>query len=424
MRYCLLFIIFILIGLVIENTDFNAYAQSNAINEQLDRLNRDIERTRQNKSQLDSKAGKLQADLKVLKRDLIRMAQELQNQEAVVSRLELQLKLLEQDNSTRNQEIGLHYNQISQAIHLFSNYHQADLVAILMQETPPDEVFQGLIVMASLLPQVSDRARLLNEDVKSLSNLQQVINIKLSDLEDSKIRLNEGKERLETLVARNLDQYKITERSRQVKALELLALGNEAASLNELITKLNRPRPPLPSDGTQESRDAESQGVEGEATPLIAPLETDGETQENILLAKPEGIRPFPNKASQLALPVRGTLIRHYGDDLEIGGTSKGISVRARADAQVIAPFDGKVAFAGTFREFGLVVILEHDGGYHSVLAGMDELNVVPQQWLLAGEPVGNLADQEASEAAILYVELRKDGQSMDPQTYFDFPTS
>ncbi|MGY8959212.1 MAG: murein hydrolase activator EnvC family protein, partial [Alphaproteobacteria bacterium] len=80
----------------------------------------------------------------------------------------------------------------------------------------------------------------------------------------------------------------------------------------------------------------------------------------------------------------------------------------------VIAPFDGKVVFSGPFRNYGQILIIEHRGGYHTVLAGLSRIDATVGQWLLAGEPVGVLAARSQGKPT-LYVELRHNGQPINP---------
>src|SRR3546814_13495368 len=87
-------------------------------------------------------------------------------------------------------------------------------------------------------------------------------------------------------------------------------------------------------------------------------------------------------------MPVRGSVVRLYGQESQApGSTDKGISIRARPGAQVVAPFDGKIAYAGPFRGYGLILIIDHGGRYHTILAGFDRIDAVVGQWGLAGEP-------------------------------------
>ena len=89
--------------------------------------------------------------------------------------------------------------------------------------------------------------------------------------------------------------------------------------------------------------------------------------------------------------------------------------IRTRDNAQVVSPFDGTVIFAGPFRGYGNLIIIEHGGGYLTLLAGLNNFDVELGQLLLAGEPVGQMP---TGEDAKLYVELRKDNQPIDPMAW------
>jgi len=101
--------------------------------------------------------------------------------------------------------------------------------------------------------------------------------------------------------------------------------------------------------------------------------------------------------------------------------------VSAPAGGGVVAPFDGRIVYAGGFRDLGLVLIIRHAGGYHSVLAGLGRVDVDAEQWVLAGEPVGVMPAPQSSRSAgegteagvvPLYFELRRDGRPVDPQPW------
>ena len=132
-------------------------------------------------------------------------------------------------------------------------------------------------------------------------------------------------------------------------------------------------------------------------------------------LTPPPSLRPFPEVESSLTMPVRGRVVRLYGQESEApGSTAKGISIQARAGAQVVAPFDGKIAYAGPFRGYGLILIIDHGGRYHTILAGFDRIDAVVGQWVLAGEPVARMGDPTGGNPE-LYFELRRTGQAINP---------
>ena len=119
----------------------------------------------------------------------------------------------------------------------------------------------------------------------------------------------------------------------------------------------------------------------------------------------------------RIPYPVKGTVVKKFGELTEAGISSKGIVIATRANAQVISPYDGTVLFAGPFRGYGELLIIEHGDGYHTLLAGLGRLDTSVGQSLLAGEPVGVMTD---AGKPTLYVELRKNGQPVNPASWLD----
>jgi septal ring factor EnvC (AmiA/AmiB activator) len=129
-----------------------------------------------------------------------------------------------------------------------------------------------------------------------------------------------------------------------------------------------------------------------------------------------------------MELPVAGEILRRYGDDDGTGGTMYGDIVTTQSGAIVTAPADGNVLYAGPFRSYGQLLILDAGDGYHVVLAGLGRISVSLGQSVLAGEPVGLMGEARvASTVAVdadssrpeLYVEFRKDGKPVDPAPWW-----
>ena len=196
-------------------------------------------------------------------------------------------------------------------------------------------------------------------------------------------------------------------------------LAGQAKNLQDLIDRLNKAK-------------VETGPAAPAGTPQTASLSPDV-TQPALpeRMEQPAGFRNFPDLAqigpqNAVFAPARGKIVTHFGDPTETGGTSKGLVLETRPGAQVVAPYDGRIAFEGPFRSYGQILIIEHGGGYHTVLAGLDRVDAVVGQYLLAGEPVGVMGSGEgAGEAASasgrpkLYLELRRDGQPIDPVPWF-----
>ena len=136
-------------------------------------------------------------------------------------------------------------------------------------------------------------------------------------------------------------------------------------------------------------------------------------------LAQPAG--PGLGEAhGQLGSPVVGTVVKAFGEPGDAGATT-GISYAVPPSARVAAPCDGKVVFAGPFRSYGQLMIIDCGGGYHFVLAGLDRLDVPVGRPVQSGEPIGVMAAWDPRVPAnrpLLYLELRQQGQPINPAPY------
>jgi len=168
--------------------------------------------------------------------------------------------------------------------------------------------------------------------------------------------------------------------------------------------------------------------------------EEDRRLREAALAAMPipdvnrlTGPQPFSQMTKQVSLPVAGRFARHFGEDDGNGGVMHGDTVTTQSGAIVTAPSDGDVLYAGPFRSYGQLLILNAGDGYHVVLAGMGRISVAPGHAVLAGEPVGAMGETGAAGASgsgigkaapELYIEFRKDGKPVDPTPWWSVRVS
>ena len=137
---------------------------------------------------------------------------------------------------------------------------------------------------------------------------------------------------------------------------------------------------------------------------------------------------PFSTMKGRLSKPVAGRTVIGYGSEDDIGREATGMSIAARADDMVTTPADATVLYAGPFRSYGQLLILDAGDGYHVVLAGMDRIDVEAGQFVSAGEPVAMMGARRVASVAVaefgalepsLYVEFRKDGKPVDPSPWW-----
>jgi septal ring factor EnvC (AmiA/AmiB activator) len=100
-----------------------------------------------------------------------------------------------------------------------------------------------------------------------------------------------------------------------------------------------------------------------------------------------------------------------FGAKRESGLASTGLTLAPVVGAQVVAPGRGRIAFAGAYRGFGRIVIIEHDGGWTSLVTGLDRVDVAVGDTVIGGSPIG-MADGGTQPVSI---ELRRDGTPVNP---------
>ena len=216
-----------------------------------------------------------------------------------------------------------------------------------------------------------------------------------------------------------------------------LAAREQAATvsdLNELIQKLDQQiaKAEVAQYDAELAAERALRAKQQDQSLAVAGNERVVEIKPNstkVAFASPDRMKPampFDSAKGSLALPAQGKRLKRFGDADEAGGTVKGISLQTRPEARITAPSDGWVVYAGPFRSYGQLLILNTGGGYHVLLAGMSRIDASLGQFVLTGEPVAVMGapgqtSQGSNETSrpVLYVEFRKDGKPIDPDPWW-----
>ena len=260
------------------------------------------------------------------------------------------------------------------------------------------------------------RAERLAADLGELVSLRKVIAAERDQLATDRDKLRDDQTRLAALVDERQRKQSSIEKDIETEGARAVALARQVDSLQGLISKMEQ-------DLNSAARAAAAASMRG------APVALNGKPNLGAL-KDPARMSPaiaFASAKGLFALPVNGTKIREFGGSDGAGGAEKGISLATRAGAQVTSPCDGWVVYAGLFRNYGQVLILNAGGGYHVVLAGMERISVDVGQFVLTGEPVAVMGGGPQSAAAVatgssqpvLYIEFRKDGSPVDPSPWW-----
>jgi septal ring factor EnvC (AmiA/AmiB activator) len=255
------------------------------------------------------------------------------------------------------------------------------------------------------------------------SDLSELVRVR-KDIADERDRLGQEvatltaqQQKVNLLVGERQHRQAETEKALQAERDRAAQLAHQVDNLKDLIAKLEGNLDTAARASRSAAR-ANDDNIGVDRRQSLAALKDPGRLSPAIA---------FSAARNMLPLPVNGIKIRDFGHPDRLGGVEKGSSIATRSGAQVTAPCDGWVVYAGPFRSYGQLLILNAGGGYHVLLAGMERISVDLGQFVVTGEPVatmgngGQLAGLQVtgSSQPILYVEFRKDGTPIDPSPWW-----
>lgn len=283
-----------------------------------------------------------------------------------------------------------------------------------MLVTPEDALqsVRSAILFGAVLPGMRHDVETLASDLSMLASVRKEIASERSQLEKSREALENDQARLTALTAARQKQQAEIEKNLLSERERAAQLARQSEDVQALIGKLEQGLDRASRAARSAARSAADKKA-AETRPSLAALKDPGRLAPAI---------PFARAKGTLPLPVNGVRIRDFGRDDGVGGQEKGLSIAARPGAQITAPCDGWVVYAGPFRNYGQLLILNAGDGYHVLLAGMERISVDLGQFVVTGEPVAVMGGRVQAPAAIatgsgqpvLYVEFRKDGTPVD----------
>jgi septal ring factor EnvC (AmiA/AmiB activator) len=418
-------------------------------------------RERRDRAQeLKEKAAELSEQVRSLKAKSVAAARRIQELERELTDIESTLATLESERRRKRRELDTRRAQLAETLAALQRIAVLPPEALAVARGSPMEIVRSGNLLQVAVPEIERRARALKREIADLRQLSSEITDQRARLRDTADELAEERRELEQLAARKRDLRAEAVARSQRAAEEAEALARRAESMRELMAELEAQRqarqealrqrrarnaaptpdtkPPAPDRGSpaQTRRSADGgRAPEGQTQTAArttgeqatAPGDGGSGAAGDARLDRPSDIRNFPDRRRSLTVPAAGRIVTRYGERMQRAGgrvSAKGIEIVTRPGAQVVAPYDGKVVYAGPFRGYGRILIIEHGGRYHSLLAGLERIDAVVGQWVLAGEPVGVMAgDSDSSgqgESSTrrppkLYVELRRTGQPINP---------
>ncbi len=337
--------------------------------------------------EIAARADAAAKDAETVRQDMVGAAGAVQDHEAALADLQTQLGELDQLAADKRRDLDLKRQQANGALTALLRLAVRPTEALIGQPTSPTETVRSAILLRDVLPRLEAQAAEIKADIDALARLRAQAEAQKRKFAAETASLDADRKRLAALYDRKAQLKQQTDVERLGAEQKVAALAAEAQDLRDLVARLDEQR-------------ARERATAAASSPPKRPAESG------------EG-KPFSEAQGQMPLPARGRISIHFGQPTESGMTAKGITIETQPGAQVVAPYDGRVAFAGPFRGYGLLLIIEHGEGYHTLLAGMARIDSGVGQSLVAGEPVGVM--DQAEDKPLLYVELRRNGQPINP---------
>jgi murein hydrolase activator len=360
----------------------------------------------ENTAALKREIEQIGADRRKLNQNLIDTAGRIRKVEEQVAATETRLKPLDENEASIRKSLDGRRAVIGEVLAALQRIGHRPPPALIASPEDALQAVRTAMVLGAVLPGMRHEVEALANDLNELANVRKKITAERDRLKSEVASLGNERARMTALLEERQKQQAEREKALEGERARTADLAKQVDNLKDLIAKLEQ--------GLDSATRAAREAARTDSRPAMAALHDPGRLAPAVSFASLRG---------QVPIPVNGVKLKEYGAPDGIGGVEKGVSVATRAGAQVTAPADGWVVYAGAFRSYGQLLILNAGNGYHILLAGMERISVDLGQFVLTGEPVAVMGNGShiaavlatGSSQPVLYIEFRKDGTPVDP---------
>jgi len=400
------------------------------LDENLKKVERALEQGSARKRDLDQLANSVETELERLRRALVRAAEATQEREAELTAVEAKLAELEAEREESLSTLAVKKQQLGRVSGALRRLAARPPVAMIASPADPLDTVHTAMLLGAVLPDLQQEAARLSGEIARHAAVERQIREEQERLAAAGAALEEERERVAALLEAKQAARNSMAAERTAVADRLSELAASARDLRDLMRRVEQHQAQSDSArkrlnsivGSSNQPSGESAVAPGAAPP--APRPKPAGTTE--FVARLPGGPGIASSKGNLTYPAAGKISQRFGAANALGLTERGVVIATRERAQVVAPFDGKVIYAGPFRGYGQIVMIEHDDDYLTLMAGMSSVDVQVGQGVLAGEPVARMgaAGTGAEGTEGLYVEFRHNGAPIDPLPWWSARTN
>lgn len=358
--------------------------------------------------QLEARSNAVAREVSDIDTDLLAAAGDATAREEAAYAAEEELMILADETQTANASLSADQAALDDLLAALMTFGSRKPPALAASPEDTAAAVRAAILMSDAAPALSARAAELKTQIDTLNRLAAETREQQANLASATGALSARREEIAALATeKRLASAALAAETAAARA-ESKRLAAEAQTLRELLDSLAKSAPAAPSVKPSPGK-TPAKPTPGKPS-ATAPAKPPAKPPAAVAAAA----RP-PSALAPLQ-PAVGTRLHRFGQTVD-GAKQEGLTLATRASAQVVAPLDARVQYAGVFRTYGLMVILDVGSDVLVVVSGLDALYPEAGQWVLAGEPIGRMADRK-SPSPELYLEVRRKGQPVDPDKW------
>jgi murein hydrolase activator len=401
--------------------------------QKLDQTEQKLQSSRAKEQGLAQDLAALAEERAKLNSELIEAGKRVQESEAKLSETEAKLAELTEQVNVIQDSITERKEAIVKMLSAMQRIGRTPPPALVTRRDDALAVVRSAMLLADVFPELKYQADNLSRELEGLVTLENGIR----DQRDAEKRETERLATEQASLDRLLEEKRRATAQGEAELADIRRAAAEQAQtvtdLNDLVAHLDEQIARVEIAQYDAEIAAERALRAREQSQALATPDNENVVEikpasTRVAFASPDRLKPalpFETAKGTLRLPAQGRQVKRFGDVDAAGSTLKGISLQTRGEARITAPADGWVVYAGEFRSYGQLLIINAGGGYHVLLAGMSRIDVSLGQFVLAGEPIAVMGNSAApsqgdeSLRPVLYVEFRKDGRPIDPDPWW-----
>lgn len=397
---------------------------------ELDALSQSITVSAEKTRELEAEIARLEKSRQTLRDEIVKSAALRKNMEEKILAGEKRLEGMREREAGVRASLHERRGLLAEVLAALQRMGRNPPPALLVKPDDALSSVRSAILLGAVVPGIRKETDALVDDLSTLMDIKSDIDRERTELTGAMQRRIEAEKRTELLVAENEALAQTNNRTLAAERRRAEELAARATSLEGLIGSLERDIGSVrDAAALARAKEEERRGQTEAEREKARALARESVPDKNRIAPAYE----FSELQAKLDFPVAGDVLRQFGEADGTGHDSQGVTLATNPGALVTAPSDGWIVFAGTFRSYGRMVILNAGEGYHLVLSGMDRVNVREGQFVVAGEPLATMGEKRVAsvnaltletDKPTLYIEFRKNGKPVDSRPWWSAKNS